>query len=143
RPDDTQGKAFQLLGLHWAGSDKRKIQQVAKQLIALQRAGGSWGQRPELQSDAYATGQALWALREGSGMGGADPIYKRGVQYLLKTQKSDGSWHVRTRGFGFQPLRDTGFPHGRDQWISAAATGFAIIALAPLVDDGAAQVARH
>jgi len=53
---------------------------------------------------------------------------------LRRTQEPDGSWHVRSRAFGFQPYRDTGFPHHDDQWISSAATGFAILALAPLVE---------
>jgi len=37
---------------------------------------------------------------------------------------------VRSRGFGFQPYFETGFPHGRDQFISAAATSWAVMALA-------------
>ena len=42
----------------------------------------------------------------------------------------DGTWFVRSRGFAFQPYYDTGFPHGRDQFISSAATSWAAIALA-------------
>jgi hypothetical protein len=36
---------------------------------------------------------------------------------------------VRTRAAGFQPYFDNGFPHGVDQWISAAGTSLATIAL--------------
>jgi hypothetical protein len=28
-------------------------------------------------------------------------------------------------------MRDSGFPHGKDQWISAAGTSWAVMALAP------------
>jgi len=53
----------------------------------------------------------------------------RGVAYLLRTQLADGTWHVRTRSSPFQPLKDSGFPHGRDQWILAAGTSWAAMAL--------------
>lgn len=129
--DDTQGLVFRILGLRWAGGDQRLIASLAAELEKLQRPDGGWAQRPELAPDAYATGQALWALVEGAGRAASDPAYGRGAAYLRRTQKSDGSWHVRTRGFGFQPYRETGFPHGHDQWLSAAATGFAIVGLAP------------
>lgn len=131
--DDTQGLVFRILGLRWAGSEDAKlIARLTEELEKLQRPGGGWAQRAGLAPDAYATGQALWALVEGGGRAAAsDPAYQRGAEYLRRTQKSDGSWHVRTRGFGFQPYRETGFPHGHDQWLSAAATGFAILGLAP------------
>jgi hypothetical protein len=51
------------------------------------------------------------------------------VGYLLKTQLPDGSWHVKSRSFPFQTYFESGFPHGPDQWISAAATGFAAAAV--------------
>jgi squalene cyclase len=79
--------------------------------------------------DAYATGQALYALQV-SGMSATDATYQRGVAFLLRTQVEDGSWFVRSRAFGFQPYFETGFPHGIDQFISAAATSWAVMALA-------------
>jgi hypothetical protein len=42
----------------------------------------------------------------------------------------DGSWLVRSRSRPFQTYFETGFPHGKDQWISSAATGWATAALA-------------
>jgi hypothetical protein len=41
----------------------------------------------------------------------------------------DGSWFVRSRTFPFQPYRESGFPHGKDQFISAAGTSWAVLAL--------------
>ena len=57
------------------------------------------------------------------GLSVADPAYRRGVGFLMKTRRDDGSWHVRSRSFAFQPYFESGFPHGHDQWISTAATG--------------------
>ena len=56
--------------------------------------------------------------------------YQRGVAFLLRTQFPDGSWLVRTRTFPVQPPKDTGFPHGKHQWISAAGTSWAAMAMA-------------
>ena len=58
-----------------------------------------------------------------------DPVIRRGIDYLLRTQERDGSWLVRTRAFPFQTYRDGGFPHGKDQFISAAGTSWAVMAL--------------
>jgi hypothetical protein len=96
--------------------------------VAEQRQDGGWSQIPTLGSDAYATGQVLVSLKE-AGIPVSDPAYKRGVEFLLKTQLEDGSWHVRSRAIPLQPLFESGFPHGRDQWISAAASNWAALAL--------------
>jgi N-acyl-D-amino-acid deacylase len=56
-------------------------------------------------------------------------VYRRGVDYLLSTQQKDGTWHVITRAFGFQPYFQSGFPYDHDQWISQAGTAMATIAL--------------
>src|SRR5262249_59955012 len=88
-----------------------------------------WRQLATLETDAYATGQALVAL-QAAGHDVASVEYERGVAYLLRTQFADGSWLVRSRTFPVQPMRDSGFPHGKDQWISAAGTSWAAMALA-------------
>ena len=58
-----------------------------------------------------------------------EAAYQRGLQYLLKIQLEDGSWHVSSRSKPFQPYYESGFPHGKDQFISCAATGWATWAL--------------
>jgi hypothetical protein len=77
-------------------------------------------------SDAYASGQALYALGVASSNGAP---YKKGVSYLMRTQAQDGSWHVKTRSLPVQPYFESGFPYGHDQWISAAGTSWASMAL--------------
>lgn len=49
---------------------------------------------------------------------------------LLSTQLEDGSWYVKSRAIKIQPFFESGFPHGHDQWISVAASNWAIMALA-------------
>ncbi len=132
-PDETQDRAFKLLGLVWSGAPAHKIEKAKAALIALQRSNGGWGQIPTLDPDAYATGQALYALHA-AGMAPTATTYRRGADYLLRTQLEDGTWFVRTRAFPIQPYFETGFPHGRSQFISTAATGWAAIALAYTLD---------
>jgi len=129
-PTTTEDRNMQLLGLRWAGADDRVRQRLANGIRGLQRADGGWAQKAELNSDAYATGQTLYALTEGAGLTAADPAYQKGVKYLLSTQRADGSWYVRSRAPKFQPFFESGFPYGHDQWISAMATGWAATALA-------------
>lgn len=129
RPRTTADRAFQLLGLAWAGDSKDLLKKLATELLAEQRKDGGWAQLPTMTSDAYATGQALAALHRSGAVAAAGPDYRRGVKYLLSTQLEDGSWHVRTRSVPFQPYFESGFPHGPDQWISAAATNWASQAL--------------
>ena len=99
-------------------------------LIAEQRPDGGWAQLRSLASDAYATGQTLVALKTAAGLSPTDPAYERGVRFLLRTQLNDGSWHIRTRALPLPPYFDSGFPHGPDQFISAAATNWAAMGLA-------------
>jgi ankyrin repeat protein len=129
QPKTTEDRAFQLLGLTWARADKSAIQRAGRALAAEQRADGGWAPLPSLGSDAYATGQSMVALAESGALTPASAAYTRGVQFLLETQLADGSWLVRTRAIPVQPHFESGFPHGRNQFISAAATGWATMAL--------------
>jgi N-acyl-D-amino-acid deacylase len=83
---------------------------------------------PDLDGDAYATGTVLLALR-GAGVATTDPAFQKGVNYLVKTQKPDGSWLVETRSKPVQIFFDNGDPGGKSQFISFAATGWATLAL--------------
>ena len=58
-----------------------------------------------------------------------DPIYRRGVGFLLSSQREDGSWYVPSRSKPFQEYFETGFPHDTDQFISSSASSWAAIAL--------------
>ena len=130
KPENTEGRIYQLLGLAWAGESVQKVQTMAKALISEQRPDGGWAQLPGLKSDAYATGQAVYALRIAAGKDSSNAAVVRGRRFLLETQLADGTWYVHRRAFPFQPTMNSGFPHGKDSWISAAATSWAVLALA-------------
>ena len=122
--------AFRLLGLGWANANATTIKSAAESLLARQRPDGGWTQLPELLSDAYATGLTLYALQESSAVRTDDPAYRRGVEFLLKNQLANGSWYVPTRCFPFLEFKTSGFPGGKSQFISAAATCWSTMALA-------------
>jgi ankyrin repeat protein len=130
QPKTTEDHVFLLLGLHWAGAGQTAIRDAARALVGRQRSDGGWSQLATLASDAYATGQALTALAESGALKPIDPVYEKGVRFLLTTQLEDGSWYVRSRAVPVQPYFDSEFPHGKDQFISAAATNWATMALA-------------
>jgi squalene cyclase len=129
QPRNTEESTMRLLGLIWADAPAASAQQAVASLTKAQRRDGGWSQLPTLESDAYATGQALVAL-QAAGMQTTDAIYERGAAFLLKSQRPDGSWLVKSRVDTFQPYFESGFPYHNDQWISAAGTSWAVTALA-------------
>jgi len=139
-PQFTDDRVYRILGLSWSGAPKKALRQAGDELAATQRQDGGWSQIPTLASDAYATGEALVALRE-SGFLVDDPAYRRGVTFLLRSQCEDGSWHVRSRAMPIQPYFESDFPYGRDQFISSAATNWAVMALLPAVSKTAIEAA--
>jgi len=128
-PATNQDHAFRLLGLAWGGAPATLLRQEAKSLAALQRADGGWSQLPAMVSDAYATGEAIFALGSAGRLTVNNPVFRKGVDYLRHTQASDGSWHVRSRAIWLQPYLESGFPYGQDQFISTAGTAWATLAL--------------
>jgi ankyrin repeat protein len=130
KPKTTDDRTMLLLGLKWAGVGEEKIEAAAHSLIELQRADGGWAGNRYLESDAYSTGAALYALQESGALHPRDAAHQRGVAYLLKSQQKDGSWHVKSRAVKFQPYFQSGFPYDHDQWISTAGTAWATVALA-------------
>jgi ankyrin repeat protein len=128
QPTTNYDMAWRLLGLAWGSQSKDAIAKARRDMLAAQRSDGGWPDVRSMQSSAFTTGLAMVALAT-SGLPVSDPAYQRGVQYLLRTQGEDGAWHVHSRAAGFQPYFDNGFPHGVDQWISAAGTSLATMAL--------------
>ncbi len=129
--NSTEERAFKVLGLFWANAPAAAVRRAARELLATQRADGGWTQVDDTPlTDAYATGEALVALRESGGVDAANPAYRKGLEYLLETQIDDGTWFVETRAVPIQAPFASGFPYGAHQWISAAATAWATTALA-------------
>ena len=130
KPQTTQDRAFHALALAWANEGSERAKRSARALVAMQRRDGGWSQLPGTESDAYATGQVLFALATAGQMASTDPVYRKGVDYLLRTQAADGTWHVKSRAIWLQPYFESGFPYGQDQFISTAGTAWAAMALA-------------
>jgi hypothetical protein len=141
-PKDTEDRVCRLWGLHAAGAKEKELKDAADQLAKAQREDGGWSQTDALESDAYATGSALVALHQAGGMATTDSVYKRGVAFLMKTQREDGSWLVKSRSKPFQTYFESGFPHGKDQFISMAASGWAATALADALPASPAPAGR-
>ena len=133
KPHAPYERAFQVMGLEWAGADRGVAERAVTELRRLQRPDGGWPQLTTLPSDAFGTAVALYALRQAR-TPASDAAFKRGVQFLLSTQKTDGSWHVRSRAPKVQPYVQSGFPYDHDQWISTAATAWAVTALAEAIE---------
>jgi Squalene-hopene cyclase C-terminal domain len=137
---DTESRVFRLWAMKRVGSPAQEVQTAAQELMQTQRPEGGWAQLDTMKADAYATGTVLVALHEAAGLAADAPVYQRGVKYLLATQGQDGTWHVRSRSKPFQVYFESGFPHGKDQFISLAATSWATTALAlalpPLTERG-------
>ena len=142
-PKDTEDRVFQLWGLKETGATSANVENAGKALLALQQLDGGWGQLPGSPSDAYATGSALTVLRLTGQIAASDLAYQRGLRYLLQGQLPDGSWHVVSRSKPVQPYFESGFPHGRDQFISMTATGWATAALVLSDTKDAKRAARQ
>lgn len=131
---NSEDQAFGLLALKWAGASREERRAAIEALRAEQRPDGGWSQLTSLWSDAYATGQALYALHVGGELSVTDPAYQRGVQFLLRTQEEDGSWFVNKRATPLNNYFDAAFPHGQSQYASFNATCWATMALLQTID---------
>lgn len=126
---DTEDQVFRLRLAHELKLPSDKLDRFVQRLLSEQEADGGWAQNRQMKSDAYATGSVLVALREAGGLSCQHSAWLRGLGYLLRTQKPDGSWHVVSRAKPLMEYFESGFPHGKDQFISALATGWATEAL--------------
>jgi ankyrin repeat protein len=133
-PVDTEERTYKLLGLKWSGGDRASLSAATRDLAKTQEADGGWASLDGRESDAYSTAQALVALHDAGGVPISDPGWQRGIDYLLKTQAADGSWHVATRLHPPAPLSppyfESGLPYGHDQFLSGQGGAWAVMALA-------------
>jgi hypothetical protein len=127
--ESHEDKIARLWGCRLLEVGEEELAVARKGVLDAQRADGGWGQTAEMESDAYATGTALFVLLD-TGMPANDPKLQLGIDFLLKTQLDDGSWRVVTRAKPVQVYFDNGDPHGTSQFISTSATCWSIAALA-------------
>ena len=91
KPETTQDRAFQALALAWACGEFRERENRARARSPMQRADGGWSQFPGMETDAYATGQALFALNIAGRMAGRSRLPER---HRLSDADAGGRWHV-------------------------------------------------
>jgi squalene cyclase len=127
---DTEDRVFRLWAMKLVGVEAKAMDAAKDELTKSQEQDGGWRQIDKLESDAYATGSALVALHQAGGIATSETLYQRGVKFLIASQKDDGSWFVSSRSKPFQTYFESGFPHGKDQFISIAASSWATTALA-------------
>jgi ankyrin repeat protein len=130
----AEERSMRLMGLVWTKAPRSEVEAASQQIVALQASAGGWPQADQFAPDAYATGISLYALHE-AGMPVSAPIYRKGVAFLLHNQYADGSWLVKTRSYPVQPYFESGYPFGRNQWISAAGASWASLAIAYTLPD--------
>ena len=84
QPKTTEDSTFRLFGLKWTGADAGKLREAADQLLALLQADGGWAQIRSRSADVYATAEALVALHQAGGIRVDNPVWRRGVKYLMR-----------------------------------------------------------
>ena len=123
-------RAMQLLGLADSGATASERAPFVKTLKSSQNPDGSWSLLPGYPGEAYATGEALYALHIAGDVQSHDPVFVKGIEWLLRNQLSDGSWFMPTRAVPVQPHTfESGFPHGWHQFASDSASSWAAMAL--------------
>ncbi len=129
KPFSLEERSMQLNGLADAGASASERAPFVKALKSAQNQDGSWSQLPGVPADAYATGEALYALHLSGNVAINDPGYQKGVQWLLRNQLADGSWFAPTRAVPVQPHTFESFPNGWHQFVSDAGSCWATMAL--------------
>jgi len=130
RAETTEERSMQLNALADAGARPSERAPFVKALRAAQNEDGSWSVVPGTSGEAYATGEALYALHDSGGVSINDPTYQNGTRWLLRNQLPDGSWFMPTRAVPVQPHTfESGFPHGWHQFASTGASSWAAMAL--------------
>jgi squalene-hopene/tetraprenyl-beta-curcumene cyclase len=97
KPDDElQPTVLRLILWHRLGRPASEWKRLDEQLRSAQNEDGGWSQIKSAQSDAYATGQALYALAE-AGVTEDDEAVRRAQTFLEKSQRPDGAWAMTSR----------------------------------------------
>ena len=94
--DDPQSIALRLVIWERLGRPAEECELLVRRIADRQNADGGWSQTKDMASDAWATGQALYALAH-AGIKPDDPLIARAHAFLIKTQRSDGSWQMTSR----------------------------------------------
>ncbi|MDZ4858382.1 MAG: prenyltransferase/squalene oxidase repeat-containing protein [Candidatus Hydrogenedentes bacterium] len=122
-PDDAQRRALILLLAARKGAEPAALVPLMDAIVDHQNPDGGWSQAPEMPSDAYATGQALYALASAR-CGNRHPASARAIAFLLQTQREDGSWPMTSR-----PNETNGKPAINLTPITCAGSAWAVLGM--------------
>jgi squalene-hopene/tetraprenyl-beta-curcumene cyclase len=122
--DEPQAAALRLILWRRLGLPASEWQPLAASLRAAQNADGGWGQTAKAKSDAYATGQALYALAEARVQPGDEGV-RKAQAFLAKTQRPDGAWPMTSRA-----ILGNGKPAKNMEPITHAGSAWAVLGLA-------------
>jgi Right handed beta helix region/Prenyltransferase and squalene oxidase repeat len=93
---DPQSIAMRLVLWRRLGRPAKEWQPLVERIKARQNDDGGWSQTKAMASDAWATGQALYALGN-AGIKPDEPVIANARAFLIKTQREDGSWPMTSR----------------------------------------------
>jgi hypothetical protein len=94
--DDPQSIAMRVVLSRQLGRPAEERAPLVQRIQERQKADGGWSQSQEMASDAWATGQALYALAH-AGIQSSESTVERARAFLMKTQRDDGSWPMTSR----------------------------------------------
>jgi hypothetical protein len=94
--DDPQSIALRLVLWNRLRRPAKETQPLVKRISERQNEDGGWSQTKDMASDAWATGQALYALAH-AGVKSDEPAIRRAQTFLIKSQRADGSWPMTSR----------------------------------------------
>ncbi len=94
--DDLESVAMRLVLWTRLGHPAEEWRPLARRIRERQNVDGGWSQAKGMASDAWATGQALYALAC-AGTRPGEPVVTRAQAFLVKTQRADGSWPMTSR----------------------------------------------
>jgi hypothetical protein len=94
--EDPQSIAMRVVLWQRLGRPAEDWKPLCERIRERQNSDGGWSQSKEMASDAWATGQALYALGH-AGIKPDEPVAVRARAFLKRTQRADGSWPMRSR----------------------------------------------
>jgi squalene-hopene cyclase-like protein len=101
--DTAQALSLRLLLEARRSTAEKQLQPAIDRVLKRQNADGGWSQTKDMSSDAYATGQALYALSFADVKNDRLEI-QRAISFLAASQRDEGSWPMISRGHpGVEP----------------------------------------
>ena len=93
---DPQATALRLVLWTRLGRPRSEGSPLVRRIRSAQKPDGGWSQTAKGPSDAWATGQALYALSLAA-KSECEPTLYRGRAFLIRSQRADGSWPMLSR----------------------------------------------